>query len=171
MIKKTIAVLSGVAGSGKTTFIKNYLNDYTVVGFDITMEREFNTDLENPLTYDEMNKKWRDLDEDGKQKFKQKGLDVLADAIEHHQDIAIDRVNGSNEERIKWLKDIDRDKYWTVLVLFDVNEKHLMRVRDKREKEEGKTLPKKVIGEMIEAHEEDVSPIVHYFDKIMNYNY
>ena len=167
--KKLFIVIGGVAGIGKSTFIDENLNEFSfdefsVVGFDATLNDVYFREE----TYTEKNQKWLASSTVDKGLFNLKTRGDLMQNLLHKKNIVIDQTNLTNVERVDWLKYVDQRDYIKVFIRLTSDKETIFSQVEKRDKEEGKHIPKDVIEKMIEREEFEDNNIIELYN---HFNY
>jgi len=163
--KKLFIVIGGVAGIGKSTFIDEELNEFSfdefsVIGFDKTLNDVYFREE----TYTEKNQKWLASSKVEKGLFNLKTRGELMQNLLHKKNIVIDQTNLTNVERVDWLKYVDQRDFIKVFIRLTADKETIFNQLDKRDKEEGKHIPKDVIEKMIEREEFEDNNIIELYD-------
>jgi len=160
-IKKTnhIIFLVGLPGSGKTTWVKNFLKthtDYVDLSSDAVIERlakEAGT-----LYNDDAYIAYRDIAE------REYRMNVT-DAINKKLNIIIDRTNQTINARRKVLSRLPMT-YKKTAIVFDIPREEINQRLLKREYETGKMIPQKAVDEMVAFYQPPSES--EGFDEILN---
>jgi len=143
--KPTIMMLIGPPGSGKSTWIKQFMendsNDWTVISTDVFIEKYA---AEQGITYSEAFYK---LPFKTKTKFNI----ALREAVNKKKHIIWDQTNLSIKIRRK--KMLQTPKYVHKAVAFELDYDELFRRLEKRQNETGKSVSDKIVNQMIETYE------------------
>ena len=141
----------GPPGCGKSTWIKNYLksklNNYTIISRDdIVVE----VGKKNKISYNEMfNPEFSYL-----QRLVNKILqETISSAINGSKSIIVDMTNMSKKSRSGILNKIDRSKFETKAVCFEIPKERIMKQIEKRFKETGKNISFSVLINMMNNYE------------------
>ena len=134
-------IMIGAPGSGKSTWIKNHLqNNVIIISRDnIVME------LANTSDYQ---KAWNSVD----QKQVDKILQERFDNINGVGNFAIDMTNMSKKSRKRWINKIDKSLYEIEAIVFELPKEVLIE-RNKLRQAENKNMPLMVIDQMLNNYE------------------
>lgn len=136
-IKPTIHVLIGPPCSGKSTWIKKFLNgnkeEYVIISSDDHVER---LAAKNGLNYSQA---WEKFIGQATSMMKQEFVDAKRD----NKNIIVDQTNMSKKKRKSLLQGLD--SYHKIAVVFDCDTKTLLKRNEERAKSTGKNIPPNVI--------------------------
>lgn len=154
-------MLVGAPGSGKSTWTRNFLaktdDDYVVISSDDIIV-EWGKLLDPNMTYTDA---FRKVD---MKKVQAELNSRLMAAIADMKNIIWDQTNLTAKSRRGRVSRIPKI-YRKTCVVFNIEHDELFRRLEKRAKEEGKFIPKKVIDDMIKTFEPPVES--EGFDKII----
>ena len=144
-LQPRLMMLVGLPGSGKSTFIKEFLEsreaDIVVVSTDDYIQRK--ADAEG-ITYNQAFNKYV-------KKASTNMKAMLKDAVEEKKDIIWDQTNLTPKSRKKKLKMIPADIYFREAVVFDIPDHVIEERLKKREEVEGKSIPSHIMDRMRES--------------------
>lgn len=144
---KTMIVLVGLPGSGKSTWIKEnkhrFLNKGYILSTDNMIE-DFAASIDK--TYDDV---FNDYIKEANKEFHK---NRIPEAMKSGESIVVDRTNMNRKARKKFL-DAVPDDYFKMAIVFEVDNDVLKERLEKRSKEEGKTIPSNVIESMRNSFE------------------
>jgi predicted kinase len=135
---KEVIMMVGLSGSGKSTYIKNYINNkYKIISLDKYFEKQ-------KLDYDSINYK---------KQSKKAHIEVLKEineCIKKEDNVVIDMTNLSQEQRRKKLSLFPDTKYKKIgiLILKDIEE-----IKKNLKNRKGKSLSEEVLNKQIENFE------------------
>lgn len=158
MVNPKIYVLVGMVGSGKSTWVKNFLSrtddEYVIVSSDNHIE---DMSAKAGLTYDQ-----------GFQKFVGAATGAMKsdakNAFKNGKNVIWDQTNLSAKKRRGILNQVP-DNYEKIAVVFSASDKDIENRLSKRSKEQGKTIPKNVVDSMYSSYEPPQKS--EGFDKIL----
>lgn len=143
-------MLVGAPGSGKSTWINDFVSSNNEAWVVLSTDKYIEAwAAARGLSYAEafVHPKFS---------FKKDALSKvnigLRQALNKNQNIIMDQTNMTVNSRKKKLSQIP-DNYEKAAVVFDIDRDELTRRNDKRKGETGKTVPLKVINDMIESYE------------------
>lgn len=156
-VSPTAILLVGPPGSGKSTWRKRHLESVerepAIISTDDLIE---NWGLDHGMNYAEA------FGACDLKTIEKTAKDLFAKAVEDAQDVVIDRTNMRGKSRRKWLSNLPKS-YRKVAVVFEVPREELDRRLAARAEATGKTIPRKVVNDMLASYE---VPTTDEFDEV-----
>lgn len=143
-----VAVMVGLPCSGKSTYIKSKLSDYTVISFDNLIMEFFET-----TNYNEAYEKYSKLDENGKKLISSLNREKLMIAIVNNKNIVLDFTNLTREVREMRLSHVP--KHYKKIAVEFTPDMELVLERNERRKD------KLISTDVLEKMKEDFQAVSH----------
>lgn len=148
--KNEIIVLIGLPNSGKSTYIKDFLNnnkdkEYNVISLDNKIMKKFPY-----LTYNEAFKKSRE--ENLLEVFTKENNIEIQNCNRNSKNIIIDQTNLSKKSRRRKYNQINKKKYKIIAKVFLIEKNELKKRNIKRDKTENKTINTDILDLMIKNY-------------------
>jgi len=137
--------MSGVQGVGKTTYRKKHFSNYNVISFDDYITKSFSGD------YNECYNQYAKLPILYREIIRQQVNLRFLELLKEEQNIVVDFVNPTNEQRLNWVKFVDREVYEVKLLVLD---EELGTLLERNESRIGKLIPDFVIKDSFDKIED-----------------
>jgi predicted kinase len=155
---KKLIIMSGVQGSGKTTYRKKHFKGYSVVSFDEYITEKFSGN------YNECYAQYAKLPKLDKEIIKMRIHLEFLHLLKAEKNIVVDFTNATNEQRVEWTKLVDKNIYEVQLL---VRDEELETLLERNKSRTGKVIPEPVIKATFERIEDSnlyIEEVLDNFD-------